>query len=210
MKKYIFTAIIVFLFASANAQKVKFGAKAGFNLANLTGDFADSSTITGFNAGIFAEIKITDKFAIQPELLFSTQGNKIKIPVYDNSSVIVYYYEGKKNLTYLNLPVIAKYYIIDKLSIEAGPQIGLLLGAKVKYSSDRALPTLYTSKSEYDIKNDLKSIDFGLSFGANYDISKNLYLNFRYNLGLANINNEPMSSLNIKNKIFSLSLGYKY
>ncbi|MFV7235983.1 MULTISPECIES: porin family protein [Flavobacterium] len=210
MKKYILTAVTVFVFALTNAQKVNFGAKAGLNVANLTGYFPDSSPLIGFNAGIFTEIKITDKFAVQPELLFSTQGNKMKIPVLDASSVFLYSYDGKWNLSYLNLPVMAKYYILDKLSIEAGPQIGLLLSAKAKYSSDRALPSLNTSTSEYDIKNYLKSIDLGLNFGAVYDVSKNLSVNFRYNLGLANINNEPMSSSNIKNKVFSLSLGYKH
>lgn len=210
MKKYILTTVIVFVFTLTNAQKIKFGAKAGLNIANLTGYFPDSSPLTGFNIGVFGEIKITNKFAVQPELLFSTQGNKMKIPVLDISSVFLYSYDGKWNLSYLNLPVMAKYYILDKLSIETGPQIGLLLSAKAKYSSDKALPSLNTSTAEYDIKNYIKSVDLGLNFGVTYDVSKNLSFNFRYNLGLANINNEPMSSSNIKNKVLSLSLGYKY
>jgi hypothetical protein len=211
MKKYILTTVIVFVFTFTNAQEIKFGAKAGLNIANLTGYFPDSSPLTGFNVGVFAEIKIANKFAVQPELLFSTQGNKMKVPVLDASSDYLYSYDGKWNLSYLNLPVMAKYYILDKLSIETGPQIGLLLSAKAKYSSDdRALPSLNTSTAEYDIKNYIKSVDLGLNFGATYDFSENLSVNFRYNLGLANINNEPMSSSNIKNKVLSLSLGYKY
>ncbi|RZJ55928.1 MAG: PorT family protein, partial [Flavobacterium sp.] len=33
-------------------------------------------------------------------------------------------------LSYLNVPIMAKYYVIEKLSLEAGPQIGFLLSAK--------------------------------------------------------------------------------
>src|ERR1700749_475310 len=128
MKKIMLTAAAVMAFAFSNAQETKFGVKAGLNLVTLTGAVEDASAKVGFNAGGFAEIKLSEKFAIQPELLFSTQGYKYK----ETGSDADYSYEEKLNLGYLNIPVMAKFYVAQKFSIEAGPQLGILLSAKAK------------------------------------------------------------------------------
>src|SRR3954465_15293967 len=104
MKK-IFLVAVLFLATSASiqAQLVKFGVKAGVNFANQTGDAfdapdVDKEGITSFHAGVVAEIKLLDRFAIQPELLYSTQGATYKNAVS----------EFKNELGYLSIPVMAK------------------------------------------------------------------------------------------------------
>ena len=74
MKKIILSAVAVMAFGFANAQEVKFGVKAALNVASLTGDVEDVSSLVGFQVGGFAEIKLSEKFAIQPEVLYSAQG----------------------------------------------------------------------------------------------------------------------------------------
>ena len=76
MKKIVLSIAAMLVFGFANAQDVRFGVKGGLNIATLTGDVQDASTKVGFHVGGFAEIKVSDKFAVQPELLFSTQGAK--------------------------------------------------------------------------------------------------------------------------------------
>jgi opacity protein-like surface antigen len=187
MKKVILTAAAVFAFGFANAQDVKFGVKGGLNVATLTGDIDDVSSKVGFHIGGFAEIKVSDKFAVQPELLFSTQGAKS-----DG--------DGKLNLSYINIPVMAKFYVADAFSLEAGPQIGFLTTAKADGGS-----------VEVDIKDEMKSVDFGLNFGAGYDFTENLSAGLRYNLGLSNtFKTEAGEDFKAKNSVFSLSLGYKF
>lgn len=187
MKKIILSAIAVMAFGFANAQQTKFGVKAGVQFANLTGDIEENSSKVGFQVGGFAEIKLSEKFAVQPELLYSTQGTKVDFGSEDL----------KYNLDYLNIPVMAKYYVAEKFSLEAGPQIGFLLSAKAKVEDEKE-----------DIKDGLKSIDFGLNFGAGYDFTENLSAGVRYNLGLSNINDEGDGE--IKNSVFSLAVGYKF
>ena len=95
MKKIILSALAVFVFGFTNAQEVKFGLKGGLNVANITGDIEDNSSKVGFHVGGFAEIKVSEKFSVQPELLFSTQGTKFD-------------FEGTNvnfNLSYLNIPI---------------------------------------------------------------------------------------------------------
>ena len=69
MKKIILAAIAVMAFSFANAQETRFGVKGGLNLSTLGGDASGVSSLVGFHVGGFAEIKIIEKLAIQPELL---------------------------------------------------------------------------------------------------------------------------------------------
>jgi hypothetical protein len=57
----------------------------------------------------------------------------------------------------------------------------------------------------------LKSIDFGINFGAGYDFTKKMFLDLRYNLGLAQTQKslDPGEAI-AKNAVIQLSLGYKF
>lgn len=193
MKKIILT-VAVFTIGFVNAQEVKYGAKAGLNFANLTGDVEDVSMKIGFNVGGFAEIKVSDKFSVQPELLYSTQGAKSE-ESFEGETI-----ESEWNLSYLNIPIMAKYYVSEKFSLEAGPQIGFLLGSKVKVES-----------IEVDFKDNTESIDFGLNIGSAYDFTENLFAGLRYNIGLSNVaKTESGDDTKINNSVISLSLGYRF
>lgn len=190
MKKIILSALAVFVFGFTNAQEVKFGLKGGLNVANITGDIEDNSSKVGFHVGGFAEIKVSEKFSVQPELLFSTQGTKFD-------------FEGTNvnfNLSYLNIPIMAKYYVFDKFSLEAGPQIGFLMSAKLAGDGDKL-----------DLKDEYKSTDFGVNFGVGYDFTENISAGLRYNFGLSNIA-KPIDGEDFKenNSVLSLSVGYKF
>lgn len=196
------TAAAVMAFAFSNAQETKFGVKGGVNFANLSGDTEDASLKVGFHVGGFAEIKVSDKFSVQPELLYSTQGAKFDESV-DGVDI-----ESKLNLSYLNIPVMAKFYVAEKFSLEAGPQIGFLLSAKAK---GEGTENGITISAEQDVKDSFESIDFGLNFGAGYDFTENLSAGVRYNLGLSNIaKTEEGDDSKIQNSVFSLSIGYKF
>lgn len=201
MKKFIITAIAISAFGFINAQEVKFGAKAALNIATLTGDVEDPSSLIGFQVGGFAEIKISEKFAIQPELLYSTQGGKekesIDIDGTDYTATLSY------KLSYITIPVMAKYYVAKSFSLEIGPQIGFLTSAKGEIEASG-------ESVEVDIKDYVTSTDFGVNFGAGYDFSEKLSASLRYNLGLSNINDDEEDDSNIKNSVFSIALGYKF
>ncbi|MEP5340430.1 MAG: outer membrane beta-barrel protein [Algibacter sp.] len=86
----------MFGLAHVNAQDVEFGVKGGLNFATITGDNTTSDQIvTAFNFGTMVEIKISEKFSLQPELMYSGQG---------------YSTDGSDNLialNYLNVPLTA-------------------------------------------------------------------------------------------------------
>ncbi|AOZ98237.1 MULTISPECIES: porin family protein [Flavobacterium] len=199
MKKIILSAMAVLAFTITNAQEVKFGVKVGGNVSSLNvngGEIGDIgvlrfNSIVGVQAGGFAEIKVASNFAIQPEVLFSTEGSEFGFEGTD----------AKINLSYVNVPVMAKYFASEKISLQVGPQIGFLVGAKGKMGDDST-----------DIKDSFKSINFGVNFGLGYDINEKVLIDFRYNLGLSNIAEEEFmgGDSKMKSSAFSLALGYKF
>ena len=207
MKKVILSAIAIFTIGFANAQKAQFGVKGGLNLAVIAGDTEgyDFQSKAGFHVGGFVAIKVSDKLVIQPEILYSTQGSSVK-----NISLVLdgtnYTADIKFNLSYINVPVMFKYYAADKFSIEAGPQVGFLSSAKTATKVDGFSQTV-----DQDIKDSFESVDFGLNIGAGYDFTKKVSAGIRYNLGLSNLaKTESGDNTKINNSVFSISLGYKF
>ncbi|TXD52860.1 MULTISPECIES: porin family protein [unclassified Polaribacter] len=205
MKKVLLIAVIALLsLSNVNAQDVKFGAKTGLNFSNFTGDVEDAKTKIGFNIGAFVEIGLSDKFTFQPELLFSTQGAKSEDSEGSDS------FEQTIKANYLNVPLMLKYAVSDKFALEFGPQIGFLLSADAETTGNIEGESISV---EVDVKDSFKSIDFGLNFGASFDIVENVFIGARYNLGLSNIiDSEDMDSDDEKaqNSVFSVSVGYRF
>lgn len=202
MRKLLLSAAIaVFGFTAMNAQEVKFGAKAGVNFATIGGDSENVDSRTSFHLGGVAEIVISDKFSVQPELLFSSQGAKSEYSE-DLGELGSFKVEENLKLNYLNLPIIAKYYVTDGLSIEAGPQLGFLLSADYDVEVDG-------ESDEQDVKDNFKSIDFGAGFGLGYKLENGLNFNLRYNLGLSNISDTD-GDFSIQNNVFQISVGYMF
>ena len=182
MKK-LFTITMALVAFTISAQNVTFGAKAGLNFASMVGDDAEGlDGRTSFHLGATAEIEISESFSIQPELLYSGQGYS--------------YNDATAKVDYINLPVMAKFYVADGFSVEAGPQIGFLASAKADVGG-----------VSVDIKDELKSTDFAFNIGAGYKVSSVLNLGLRYSMGLTDVEDD---SNGFKHSVFLLSIGYNF
>jgi len=207
MKKIILSTLLVLAFGLTYAQKAQFGIKGGLNSSNFSGDTAGMNfkSSIGFNAGVFATIKLSDKINLQPEILYSTQGAEVQNVVAPVNGVN-YTADIKFKLSYINIPVMLKYYVADKFNIEAGPQVGFLTSAKTSTKVEGFSQTV-----DQDAKDYFESVDFGFNFGAGYDFTKNISAGIRYNLGLSNVlNTASGDSSKSENSVFSLSVGYKF
>ncbi|WP_413999127.1 porin family protein [Flavobacterium sp. W1B] len=169
-KAFLVATIFLGLSASIQAQSIKFGIKAGLNYANQTGtDITINSTnyktdaITSYHVGLIAELNLTNGFAIQPELLYSTQGAS-----YKNLGT-----EFKNELGYISIPVLAKINLSKAISLDLGPQASFLL----------------SEKNDFNVKN-AESFEFGLAGGLSLNITKNFFLQGRYVLGLTEASKE--------------------
>src|SRR5438045_2470413 len=72
MKKIIGSLIVLIgLSGAANAQHFTVGGKAGANLSKITGKAFKEEYNLGYNLGVFAEIDLSKKWGIQPELIWN-------------------------------------------------------------------------------------------------------------------------------------------
>lgn len=214
MKKVVFlAAFAVFGLSAVQAQEVRLGAKAGVNFASIGGD--DTEEIDGrtsFHIGLLAEIPLGDRFTVQPEILYSAQGAKVEYTQSPFDAPISY--KEKLKLDYINIPIMAKYYVIEGLSLEAGPQFGILVSAKAETEA-----TIFgeTESSDFDVKDSFKTLDIGLGLGAGYRLNNGIFFSARYVLGLSNMVDmgdefELYDEGDFKqhNNVIQLSVGYSF
>ena len=200
MKKLFFIAAFGLMsVAATQAQEIRLGAKGGVNFSNIGGDDitgVDFNSRTGFHIGALVEIPVSEKFWVQPEVLYNAMGSK---------ATTLNTFDSKLNLDYIQIPVMAKYYVVEGLSLEAGPQIAFLVKAEGE-----------TTIGDGTITNDLdkdkfSSIDFSLGVGASYRLDMGLFLGARYNFGLTDINDGAFGdSKKLNNSVFQLSAGYSF
>jgi Outer membrane protein beta-barrel domain len=196
MKKVILAAALVMLsFIGYSQVQVALGIKAGPNFANIDtkstlGENYDGRT--GFHGGAFALFKLT-KIGIQPELLFSQQGTTINF----NGNDL------KQNYSYMNIPVMIKFYLIGGLNLQAGPQFGFITKAE-----GETIDIQTGDVTTEDIKDELKGSDISVGLGAGWDLPFGLTLDARYNLGLSKVN-DSAGSEDAKNQVFQISVGFK-
>lgn len=191
MKRLSFLAVTLIAVLAANAQRASFGLKGGLNLAELSSSDkqADNGNRTGFNAGLFFHLPVAPELAIQPEVVYSTQGTKYSDGTFKHNLA----------LNYVNVPVMLQALVGRGFFAEAGPQIGFLTSSSNKVGDT---PSDATSKSDF------KNTDFALGFGLGYSGLSGLGIGARYNLGLTNVNNSGLSS-NLKNNVLQIGLTYK-
>jgi len=171
IKIFIVVLVSVLGINQARAQaQFSLGIKGGVNFSsiNVSDPAATWNSKTGFHGGAFALIKIT-AFAVQPEIIFSQQGSTVKINGQDLDA----------NFSYMNVPVMLKFYLPLGLNLQLGPQFGFLTTAESDYN-----PITNTPQNGTDLKSFYKNSDVSLGMGIGWDLPMRLSIDARYNLGL--------------------------
>lgn len=185
----VMTIASILISGIVNAQHVNFGVKGGLNFYNIQND--DNSKYdmkTGIHLGLLGHIHLDKSIAVQPELVYSSQGAK-----YTSNNV-----DYKLKLGYINLPVMLQYMFNNGFRLEAGPQLGFLISAKSE-----------TNNTSIKVNDNFKTVDFAVGLGVGYiKPSTGLGVGFRYNAGLSNINEN--STVKSTNSGFQLSLFYQF
>ena len=190
MKFYLLAITAVLMAGTAAAQDVHLGFKAGLNLYNVNpSNHYNFDSKIGFHTGVLAHIHVTDRFAIQPEVMYSVQGAK-----YERSN-------SRLDMHYVNVPVLFQLMFNNGFRVHAGPQAGFLVKAESR-----------NSEFKIDHSDNFKTVELSLSIGASYVHTKTgLGIDARYNHGLGNIsyrNSDRISNRGVQVGLFYL-FGHK-
>jgi hypothetical protein len=163
-KKLIAISLLVMISVSTLSAQTKekkntFGIIAGGVVSTIS-DY-EGSTRLGLTGGLYWEYRLSEKFSLMSNILYSQRGENGK----DNLSEI--------KLSYINMPLMVKYKLFDNFGIATGINSDMLLSVE-------------GSGLE---KDDFKKSDWSIPIGISYDICENLQAGMIYNIGLTNINN---------------------
>ena len=188
---------------SANAQnevgQLTLMPKAGINISTITGDGVNKKSKVGLVAGIEAEYGISEKFGLQFGLLYSMEGCKSDAVVAAGEGASAFRAEGVKwNLDYINIPIMAQYYVVKGLAVKAGIQPAF--NVRGKWSVDG------NSGKMKDIGYEPKAFNFSIPVGLSYEY-QNFVLDARYNIGVTKLVKDADQG---RNSTFAITLGYKF
>ncbi|MGH7495503.1 MAG: outer membrane beta-barrel protein [bacterium] len=201
MKKLgvFFVLLCAVSFALPAQAQVRLGVIGGLNLANISFDPTldpNTSRSTAFGAGGVLQFRLAENLALQLEPMYLQKGARQEGSFSDTEfdSSLSFKVDVKAKLNYLELPVMLKLAIgtgSTRPYVMAGPTIGFRLSAK--YAGSVSGPG-FNQEIDEDFKDQTKSMDFGLGFGAgvSFPAGRNtIFVQGRYALGLANINADP-------------------
>jgi len=173
MKKLLFVAVTIFVLNSIQAQGIKLGVKVGANLTDMSGVSFKDGYKFGYHAGFFSELMLTKKFGIQPEILFSETNLRVGDSLGSLYNGISITDIAKVKLQYISIPILLDYKPIPFLTLQAGPQFGILMNQTKPLSANA--------------KDAFKKGDLSLLLGAQLNVFK-FRIYARYAVGLSDIN----------------------
>ena len=199
MKKLILALIMIapcYIFAQV-------GLKAGLNFANVSkASSINSSSRSGFHAGLFIAPASKKIISSRTEILFSRQG-------YDYKSSIN---TGSVDLDYIQMGQLMSINITKYFSLMFGAQTAYLISAQVDSAKSN------TGNASADKIMDLYNrIDYGYALGAEVHPVKGLIIGVRYNVSLAKVYKDLQSfqkpsftSEDAKNNVVQISIGWRF
>ena len=197
MKKILMIAAMMVATVAAKAQfepgTFTLQPKVGVTLATISSD--DSKFKFGMAAGIEGQYQLNNWFGLSAAVMYSQQGAKVK-----NTDV-------KLNLEYINIPIMAKFYVTKGLSLNVGMQPGFMTKAKIKAEGRNV-----------DIKSNCNKFDFSIPMSIAYEFENGLTFEARYTTGLTNVGKDFFDSSSSswdkayqnKNEVLMLTVGYKF
>ena len=206
---------------SANGG-VRFGFRAGLNVADLQGDAVKSFTSLagyapdgaiskqlrpGFYAGVFATLPLGPGFAIEPGITYAEKGAVLKgtlpFPALDflNANVT-----GTARLAYIDVPVLAKVYLTPGFYLYAGPQASFLVSGKARV--DASVLGFSAYKEDFDVSNQLRKVDFAAVGGLGYQFENGLGLSAGYDYGFSSL--DSGNRFQAYNRVAKVGLSYAF
>jgi hypothetical protein len=191
MKKFILSAALLIAVSIGAKAQVSLGIKGGVNFSKISTDNLKESTLTGYQAGLFA--RVGNSLYFQPELYLSGTGGKFESSDNDQN------FSGKVRFTNLNVPL-----LIGKSFGEKDLNFRIMAGPVYTYQLDKSENFSGNLSGAVADFGDYKKSTLGYQVGAGVDISA-ITVDLRYEGGLTKVN----QNFGQRQNLWALSVGFK-
>ena len=187
----------------------------------------------GFTGGVEAEYCVTPWLGVSLGAMYSQQGAKIKASLREfgvneegRQVASLLSMKGKLKADYINMPLLANFYVWKGLAIKTGLQVGFLVNDKMNVDAamarvtapdtdkityvDLSKPSTDNFFSSFSVEGSdiCKSVVFGIPVGLSYEY-KNITLDARYYFGLTRMD-DAEDDAPARNRCISITVGYKF
>ncbi|MDV3505684.1 hypothetical protein CMU89_01280 [Elizabethkingia anophelis] len=215
MKKKIFLGAFALLGFVANAQnsKVKFGIKGGYVLSTIKEKYSNMSNSgdpkSSFYVGGLVEYRIDNQWGLQGEILYADLGGRDEVNLgtqnVNGQNVYVGNVKQKTNLSTIVVPIGAKYFVTNNFTVNGGFNFAFYVSKDIKNDL-----TQYGTSVNISGDDILKTFNFAPYLGLEYQFDNGLFVDSRYNFGVANISKVNVDGYKVRNSFFQIGLGYKF
>ncbi|MEY2705460.1 MAG: hypothetical protein RL407_1522 [Bacteroidota bacterium] len=181
--------LLIFAFLTfAVAVQAQIGIRAGIGSSN----FSNGDVQRGFNSlirphiGVYYGMKATEKITVEPGLFFSGKGMSTTSNITNK--------KFEESLSYLDIPVLARYAVNKDFNVFLGPQVGFLLART--YTEESVKITDTAPVGGYEI---------GGVFGLGYQLTSGINLQASYDFGITPF---KYFQADVNNTVYKLSIGY--
>lgn len=175
MKRISLLTMFVVASLMGNAQGFSFGPKVGANITGISGLQFKKGFEFGYHIGGFAEVMLSEKIGIQPEVLWSQTSLTTSSSLSDLYSTSLPELT-KINLNYISIPLLLNIRPTKFITFQVGPQFGILQDKKNSVATN--------------VQSAFKSGDFSMLAGVQLKVLA-FRIYGRYAIGLTNINEIP-------------------
>tara|TARA_B100001250_G_scaffold385888_1_gene381979 strand:- start:104 stop:721 length:618 start_codon:yes stop_codon:yes gene_type:complete len=203
MKKLFTILIVVALTTTASFGQVQWGVGLGLNMASVSvsgENVGDVDMRTGIRLGVTADITLgrSDVLTLNTGALYSVKGLETEdLGVLGTTSI---------SFNYLEIPLHLSYAVSDVVSLKAGPYLGILLGSSYTVDGDDI--------GDYETSDVVgNSMDFGLTFGASFNVSDAISIDAGYQIGLSDLDMFPnnfLGEVEVANSNILIGMTYSF
>jgi opacity protein-like surface antigen len=175
MKNYLCALVCVCFATICMSQETVYGVRGALNISNL--DFDPDATFenkhrNGFAFGGFVDFGLTEDLSVLTELQWSAEGGKAE----------------SLRADYIQLPILLRFTISDRIILGAGPQIAL---------------------KTWEKEDAFSTFTFSGVAGVEYMLTDELFLDARFSYGISNVLDEDLTDDSAKNHVLQFGFGIK-
>ena len=211
MRKFILLAVSFVMTVNLMAQRPAEGSfvvrpMVGLGMSffghemSVAGITIDSKLKAGFTIGAEAGYQVNSWFQPSVGVFYSQQGSKIESDVFGQT------YTSKAKLDYINIPVLANFYVWEGLALKIGVQPGFNINSKLDGQVS------LTQYNDVDAKDITESFQLQIPIGASYE-----YSNFVFDVRMLipctkAYKNQPDDSFfeSNHNDVYQVTVGYNF
>ena len=165
------------------------GFKVGANFIDYQKDANNSESAFGYHAGMYMSFRISRRFGLQPELLYSQQ-RAFDLLTTDNHATFGYF----------AFPLVGKIFVTKHLNVQVVPQIGHLINATMRAPG---VPP-------FNGKTFFKGLDLSVGGGIGIESSKGLNASVRYFYGFSDTFKPVINPGDSPKNTLQVSIGYTF